>query len=52
MLPEFARYPLADAVATAHQVPGDFVEKLKATVPLLEVVPEPVATTLPAHVAA
>ena len=42
-------YPAAVADAIAHQLPCDFVENVKVTLPLDDVVPVPVATGDPLH---
>ena len=47
VLPDIGLYPVAVALAVAHQLPVAFVEKVNVTLPLVDVVPFPVATGVP-----
>ena len=50
VLSDAGLYPAAVALALAHQLPVDLVEKVKLTLPFDDVVPLPVATGVPPHV--
>lgn len=49
VLPDAGLYPAAVALALAHQLPVDLVEKVKLTLPFDDVVPLPVATSFAPH---